>query len=318
MDDKLATQFFDAPICHGLQPEHDPSLPRYLIVQSGGTPGTMVALSPGVLWLGRSEDNGFALPEPSVSRRHAGLRIDDFGHIWLTDQRSTNGTFRNGQRLTPFVPVLIHDGDRIRLGTKVVLKYSCPDPEEEQFQKAMFERTVRDPLTGLFNRSYFLDQLRMLSSRAGSGGLGLAVLMLDIDHFKKINDTLGHDGGDAVLRDVAGQIRQSARAEDLVARYGGEEFALALPIGTADQAFDRADKIRTSLADRKLRFGRRSLRVTVSLGLSFASLRQPQHIDALITAADRALYLAKNAGRNRVVRSMDGHFDTPMTLAVGD
>ncbi|MDB5350053.1 MAG: pleD 2 [Planctomycetota bacterium] len=318
MDDKLATQFFESQSTVGLSHEHDPSLPRYLIVQNGGMPGTMVALSPGLLWLGRSEENGLSLPEASVSRRHAGLRIDEYGHAWLSDQRSTNGTFRNGKRLPPFEPIPIHDGDRIRLGTKVVLKYACPDPEEEQFQKQMFERTVRDPLTGLYNRSYFLDQLSVLSARAGSRGLGMAVLMLDIDHFKSINDALGHDGGDAVLRDVAGQIRQSARAEDIVARYGGEEFALALPIGSSDQAYDRAETIRTTLAQRKLKFGRRSICVTASLGLSFSPLRPTQRIDALITAADRALYLAKNAGRNRVVRSTEGQFDTPMTLAVAE
>ena len=139
----------------------------------------------------------------------------------------------------------------------------------------MFERTVRDTLTGLYNRSYFLDQLRVLAAARRASGLGLAVLMLDIDHFKSINDTLGHDGGDAVLREVAGVIRQSTRSEDLVARYGGEEFAVALPVAAPTMAPERAERIRRALArpDAPVRPAR-SLRVTASLGLAFAPPRR--------------------------------------------
>ena len=242
------------------------------------------------------------------------VSMGEDGRAWITDQGSTNGTFRNDNRLARGETELLRDGDRIRLGSKVVLKFACPDIEEERFQKSMFERTVRDPLTGLYNRSYFLDQVRVLAVRAFGRGLGLAVLMLDVDRFKLINDTLGHDGGDAVLREVAGFIRQSARAEDLVARYGGEEFALALPIASADLAAERAENIRATLAGHRWKLGRRRLKVTVSLGVSFASARQIHQIDALITSADRALYQAKNSGRDRVVNGTDHQLDTPMSI----
>ncbi len=318
MDEKGATQVFEIKPGDRIEPEHDPSLPRYLILLRGGTPGVMVPLAPGTLWLGRSEESGLALAEPSVSRRHASVRLDPSGLAWLTDQESTNGTFRNGHRLPAMEPVRVHDGDRIGLGNKVVVKFACPNAEEEAFQKAMFERTVRDPMTGLYNRSYFLDQMRVLALRAFGRGLGLAVIMLDIDRFKAINDALGHDGGDAVLREVAGFIRQSARAEDLLARYGGEEFALALPIASADQACERAEVIRAALADRRWRFGNHRLNVTVSLGVAYASARKRQEIDALITSADRALYVAKNTGRNRVVRGLEAELDTPRTQSVDD
>ena len=94
--------------------------------------------------------------------------------------------------------------------------------------------------------------------------------MLDVDHFKSINDTLGHQGGDAVLRQVAAMIRQATRAEDLVARFGGEEFAIAIPIKSEDQAHDRAEAIRAALSARRMTFGKAKVRVTASLGVAFA------------------------------------------------
>ena len=318
MDDRYATQLSDAQAGLGSEPELDPSQTRYLIILSGGIPGTMIPLSPGMLWLGRSEENGISLPEPSVSRRHAGLRIDETGVAWLIDQGSTNGTYRNGHRLPPYDAVRIHDGDRIRIGTRVVLKFTCPDFEEEQFQKAMFERTVRDSLTGLYNRSYFLDQIRPLASRAASRGLGLAVLMLDVDHFKSINDRLGHDGGDLVLQEVARLIRQATRSEDLVARYGGEEFAIALPASSSEMATDRAERIRSTISHAPMLVDDRSIRVTASLGVAYSPPILTRNLDCLITAADRSLYLAKNGGRNRVACGLDALLDTPKSWAMAD
>ena len=133
-----------------------------------------------------------------------------------------------------------------------MLKFVRLDPCEEQFQREMFERTVRDALTGLYNRAYFLNQVGPLAEYNAVRGLGLAVLMLDIDHFKRINDRFGHDAGDLVLREVAGVLRESTRSEDLVARYGGEEFVVALPVAAPDQATERAERIRRALAERRI------------------------------------------------------------------
>ena len=314
MDDKGATQFLEVITCGGIETDPGPAAPRYLIVLQGGIPGSMVPLAKGTIVLGRSDENDLVLAEPSVSRCHAELRLDDQGRAWLTDLASTNGTFRNGDRVSTGTPVRLRDGDRLRLGTRVVLKYACPDAEEEAFQRSMFERTVRDPLTGLYNRSYFLDQIGVLASRAVNRGLGLAIAMLDIDHFKSINDTLGHQGGDAVLCQVAALIRQSTRAEDLVARFGGEEFGIAIPIKSEDQAYDRAEAIRAALSARRLSFGKTKVRVTASLGIAFAPCCPAHEVDAMIASADRALYRAKGAGRNRVVRARDGRQDTPISI----
>jgi diguanylate cyclase (GGDEF)-like protein len=301
MDDNGATYLCDLLVEEETDPGLKGSLPMYLIMVSGGIPGAMLRLSAEGTRLGRSAENTFQFREITVSRQHAELAVDPQGVVRLTDLGSTNGTFINERHIASETPVRVKDGDRIRLGSTVVLKFVRLDPCEEQFQRQMFERTVRDDLTGLFNRAYFLNQVGPLAEQSGERGLGLAILMLDIDHFKRVNDSFGHDAGDRVLREVAGVLREATRPEDLVARYGGEEFVLALPVLAPDQATERAERIRESLAERRIAAGDGSLQVTASLGLAFAAADRVYSPAALITAADRCLYQAKNLGRNRIV-----------------
>jgi two-component system, cell cycle response regulator len=302
MDENVATNLNDliAAAEAAEASEAQRSLPIYLIVLAGGIPGAMIALTPSGTRVGRSSDNSIQLPDASVSRYHAVLRPGDDGRVRLTDLASTNGTFLNGRRISNHTPITLHDGDRLQFGSNVIVKFARPDPCEEQFQRAMFERTVRDGLTGLYNRSYFLDQVDLQAEQREVRGLGLAILMLDIDHFKRVNDTHGHDAGDTVLKEVASVIRQSTRSEDLVARYGGEEFVVALPIATPEQARERAERIRHNLAGRRIVVSGKSIHVTASLGMAFAPSGQRRRSAALLADADLGLYQAKEAGRNRV------------------
>ena len=245
------------------------------------------------------------LPDASISRYHSFLGVDEEGQVRLTDLGSTNGTFLNGRRLPENTPVRVQDGDRLQFGASVIVKFIRPDPCEEQFQREMFERTVRDPLTGLYNRSFFLAQFGPLADRSGLKGLGMAVLMIDIDHFKRVNDTHGHEVGDAVLREVAGVLRQATRSDDLVARFGGEEFVVALPVAAPDQATERAERVRTSLSSRRILAAGTPLKVTASIGLAFTPAGRPRSVAALIATADQGLYQAKNSGRDRIVFSHD-------------
>ena len=273
----------------------------YMLVVSGGIPGTMVELSEQGASLGRSAECSFQISDITVSREHAVIMIDEMGSVQIRDQGSTNGTFLNGKRIHARRLVELADGDRVQLGTNIVLKLVRLDPNDEQFQREMFERTVRDPLTGLYNRAYLLNQIGVLAERSASQGIGLAVLMLDIDHFKQINDRYGHLAGDDVLRQVAAVIRESTRSEDLVARFGGEEFVVVLPVSVPDLAAERAERIRSNLAERTVIAEGTTLRVTASIGMAFAAPGRSRNEMALIMTADEALYQAKADGRNRVV-----------------
>lgn len=283
-------------------------LPMYLIMVRGGMTGTMLRVGDRPTSLGRSGENTHQFHDATVSRRHAVIAYDSEGVAWLTDLGSSNGTFVDGKRLQPNQPMRLEDGSRIQLGAALVLKYVSLDPCDERFQREMFERAVRDNLTGLYNRAYFLEQVGPLCDRNIQQDLGLAILMVDIDRFKLINDEYGHDAGDTVLREVARVLRESTRLEDLVARYGGEEFVFALPVANLDQAVERAERIRIQLAQRTIQAGDRPLRMTVSIGLSCNLSGWPRTISGLISAADEALYEAKLNGRNRVVPA----FRTPL------
>lgn len=318
MDDKCATQFlgpvseYDLGLSSDSAPQGGSSRPLYLIVVNGGIPGSMIRLKRDGTSIGRSSTNDFRLLDPSISRNHAAIGADASGELWLSDLGSTNGTFLNGKKLDAHLAARIRDGDRIQFGKAVVVKFVCLDPSDEKFQHEMFERTVRDPLTGLYNRAYFLDQLGAIADTGSSRGLGLAVLLLDLDHFKSINDTYGHDAGDAVLREVAVVLRESTRSEDLVARYGGEEFIVALPVSAVEQASERAERIRANLADRAIAAGGVVLNVTASFGLAYAPPGRGRIPTKLISMADACLYQAKNLGRNRVAGQTGVELDSDL------
>jgi len=157
-----------------------------------------------------------------------------------------------------------------------------------------------DELTGLFNRrQFFFLAHREQARRRGPGPGGLTVVMADIDHFKRVNDALGHGAGDIVLKDVAHRLKNGLRQTDIVGRYGGEEFALLLPDTAPEQAREVVERLRLSIAASPIDADGRAVNVTVSFGVANRSAAG-EDLDQLLTLADRALYRAKEAGRNRV------------------
>ena len=165
------------------------------------------------------------------------------------------------------------------------------------------EQSLRDPLTGLFNRRYFNEQLNIEFQRALRAKTPLASLMIDVDHFKRINDRFGHETGDRVLKGIAEVLSQNARAGDIVCRWGGEEFVILMPGSNGQAARRRADEIRNRIKDQVEVVG--GTRVSVSIGVA----AYPEHAcdpDGLIEVSDRALYAAKGAGRNRVTVAVAG------------
>ena len=163
----------------------------------------------------------------------------------------------------------------------------------------------RDGLTGLFNRAYFEEKLRQELKRHQRNGQKLSLLMLDIDYFKKINDTYGHLAGDFVLKQVAKLLQKNVRESDVVARYGGEEFVLLLPETDENSAWLLAERIRTKIEETYFGFQDKQINVTVSIGVTTLKPSPFTPIEKVIKEADQALYLAKKSGRNMVCVSGD-------------
>lgn len=170
----------------------------------------------------------------------------------------------------------------------------------EHLQVALKEQAIRDSLTGCFNRRYLDEVLERELSRSRREGYPLALVLLDLDYFKQINDTYGHLAGDEVLRMLSATLQADIRHEDILCRYGGEEFVVLMPRMPLSVAADRAERWRLKIADITVHFGNSDLKVTTSLGVS----GYPDHgrtPDELTQFADIALYMAKNEGRNRVM-----------------
>jgi diguanylate cyclase len=173
--------------------------------------------------------------------------------------------------------------------------------ELSQKQRDLERLTRQDGLTGLFNRNTFVELSRRELDRAQRQGSSTTILLLDLDHFKRVNDTWGHPGGDAVLRQVATLASATVRSTDLVGRLGGEEFIVLLPNTSAEAGRKLAEKLRHRLESTPVPWERSSISVTASIGLASTTAAEKRDFDTLYTEADKALYLAKQRGRNRVV-----------------
>lgn len=172
--------------------------------------------------------------------------------------------------------------------------------------RALAEASSRDSLTGLYNRPYVIDKIEAELNRALRFGAPVSVLMLDLDHFKDVNDRYGHIAGDRVLQTVGALLKDSCRVYDVPGRYGGEEFCLVLPETKLDSSMSVAERIRRRLEATTLDLQSGSVRITTSIGVASVDSNSNADDDlyaasALIDRADRAMYMAKGEGRNRVV-----------------
>ena len=170
-------------------------------------------------------------------------------------------------------------------------------------RETLSQQSVRDPLTGLYNRRYLEETLDRELSRLERSNLPLSLIMIDVDNFKNFNDTFGHEAGDAVLRDLGGLLQRYVRGSDIACRYGGEEFTIILPEADIGIARERAEILRDAVRELHLVHDGKSLgAITLSLGV--ASFPEHGHRrENLLHAADAALYEAKKGGRNCVVIS---------------
>lgn len=280
--------------------ERTPRTPTLTIV-SEPTPGRRISVEvrTRAIFIGRDEQCELTIDDPSVSRRHARIytekRAGEAPCIVLQDLGSTNGTFVNDQ---PTDRSNIESGDTIYLGD-VELRFEMLDPVDLAYLDGL-ERAVseseRDTLTGLLNRAAMDEHVPRLMERCTENGWPISAVVLDLDHFKRVNDDRGHAAGDQVLRVVGALIRDAIRKEDLAIRYGGEEFLIVLAGTRRLHALLMADRLRDAIASTRFP-AMPDLYVTASLGVAE---RIPDEIaDDWIERADKALYSAKRSGRNR-------------------
>lgn len=279
--------------------DDDVRVPTFTLLR-GGLPGRMYRVVRDGLSFGRLPECDVQLDDSGVSREHASVHIAGPDAVEIVDGGSTNGTFVNGRRVER---QRLRDGDKVQLGSTVVLRFNFQDALDEAFQRQQFESITRDALTGCHNRLYYDEALRRELAYAQRKGTSLSVGLIDLDRFKDINDEFGHGIGDQVLQAVAEALYSGLRVYDVLSRYGGEEFAILLRGADIGGAQVIGERLRAAVAGLRIAGGTGTVRPTVSIGLA-DTIQDAEHgADArgLLRAADRRLYTAKAVGRDRVV-----------------
>ncbi len=274
----------------------------FFLVLAGPQAGEIFPLEPGrELIVGRREDADVPIQDDGISRRHAAVRVDG-DRAAIRDLGSVNGTWVDGVRVEEAALV---DGCRVAIGGATTLKFAYTDELEAQWQLKLAESALRDPLTGLSNRRHFEERLAAEIAAAQRHGRPVSVLLVDVDHFKSVNDGHGHLAGDEALKMVAAVLQDAVRREDVLARYGGEEFVVVARETELAGARALGERIRRAVERSRCAWQGQEIALTVSIGVTVSA--GAAHPEAgrsereLLEAADRALYLAKQGGRNRVV-----------------
>jgi diguanylate cyclase (GGDEF)-like protein len=266
-----------------------------LVLIYGGELGRRYPLSADMIVIGRDAGSQVPLDLGSVSRRHAKLTCKDRSW-WIVDLGSTNGTYLNGKEVD--AERQLESGDVLKLGG-AVFKFIGGGSIEARYHEEIHRLAVLDGLTGVPNRRYLMDFLEREIARSRRHDRPLSVAIMDIDHFKRVNDTYGHMAGDHVLQSLATLVGKSIRKEELFARYGGEEFAFVLPETAGEQAAGFCERIRRLVEEHSFEFDSMVIPLTVSIGSAVLNSSSDTAKD-LIAAADDQLYQAKRTGRNRV------------------
>ena len=237
------------------------------------------------------------MADDNVSRIHVELKHTADGGVSLTDRESRNGTFVNGERIDS---TALQDGDKLRIGTNSMFKFAFADQQDASFQEQLYESASQDPLTGLYNRRHIETQLEAEYAYAMRHRVPVSIIMIDLDHFKPINDTYGHQVGDELLVAFAHLLKDALRTEDLAVRFGGEEFVVVCRGIESNVARLVANRLRQSVERAHMLEGRPEATLTISAGVASAPHPGIKDPKGLLEAADAALYRAKGSGRNRV------------------
>lgn len=248
--------------------------------------------------IGRDQEVPLRIDDPGISRQHCRIVKNARGYFEVEDLGSRYGTFVEGQTIQRQV---ILDGDRIQLSAETTFRVRYQDMQgPEGLDRPTAER-LRDTLTRLHNRRYLLERFEQEYAFARRHQAPLSVLMLDIDHFQRINAEYGHGAGDRVLRAVARVLHNTVRTEDLLARVGGDEFSIIVRNESPDRSLAFAQRILRTLRERSIEVGDQRVQLTCSIGTTNYGAGCPSSMMELLVEADAALNEAKRQGRDRVL-----------------
>jgi two-component system, cell cycle response regulator len=269
-----------------------------IILYDGDEIGGLHSLTKDETVIGRTAGADIVIPDSSVSRRHAVIRraapgVDDFEVI---DLGSTNGTIVEGERVERLA---LKPGSKVAIGGRI-LKFELVDKTDLAYQAHIVQMIHLDELTGLLTRRSLFRALEAELIRTERYQHPVSLLMMDLDHFKLVNDTHGHVVGSHCLSEVGALIREATRVTDVNGRYGGEEFVSFLPETDTAAALMMAERIREALAETSFEHGGTTYQVRISIGVATYPA-DGANTEALVRAADTALYRAKAMGRNRSV-----------------
>jgi diguanylate cyclase (GGDEF)-like protein len=268
--------------------------PAFIVVQ-GDSMGKVYRLKPGRNVIGRHADSTIQINQRAVSSFHADIRVMPDQTVILEDLKSLNGTYVNSSRVES--PVLLKQNDLVKVGS-FVFKY-VDNHLDASFTESLHEAGTIDTLTGAYNKGHLLKLINS-SIEIAKGGFLLSLIIFDLDHFKKVNDTYGHIAGDYVLKESVKIIRdQVIRADDKLGRFGGEEFVVLMHDTPLQVAKEVAERIRATLAAHHFEFEGQQIPVSASLGVA---LWNPSFRSAsdYMNFVDQLLYKSKQNGRNRV------------------
>ncbi|HEV7644057.1 MAG TPA: GGDEF domain-containing protein [Pyrinomonadaceae bacterium] len=281
-----------------------------LVFLNGDSMSMSVPLEREEVIMGRALGADVRLNDFKVSRQHASITTiyeAEKGETkyLLTDLDSKNGTFINGEKIDR---EWLHNGDKIGVG-ELLLRFEQLDEIDREYHRQIRRLVTHDDLTGLHSSRSFFSELRRETARSAAEKRPFCVLMLDVDHFKNVNDTYGHLTGSHTLEELGGCITKNLRTGDVAARFGGEEFAAFLLDAELIQGLVAAERIRQSIEEAQFSVVRQGKKtdthqVTISIGVSSFPTDSKDPIE-LVEMADSALYRAKRAGRNRVCAYRD-------------
>lgn len=265
---------------------------------SGPRTGLSFQIEPNSsMTLGRSPESGVQIVDTGISRDHILMKFDGISVI-VQDLHSANGTYVNGKRLTGKIE--IKNGDQVSIGVSTVLKFSLDNQLDAEYKDYVEEQLSKDTLTSAYNRKAFAHFLNSAYIAAKRDFSPICLFMIDVDNFKTINDSYGHQIGDKILKHIAEKLIQTVRSADIVCRYGGDEFAIVCPNIDSLRGLQLAEQVRCNIENMSFKVSGKRLKTTLSIGVSNFPDNDIKCVSQFIAYADKAMYKAKRKGRNQI------------------